>query len=237
MQLQSGAKVETASGDTVGHLDRVVIDPRTKEITHLVVRKGLLFRTDKVISMDFIAVTDSDRVVLRDNTPDLDRLPDYEETHYVAADERAWIERGDAGPGVGSSILGTSDVPPGGAAPPVFWYPPAITGYPGFHGMTAVTQAEPGLTTVETERNIPDHTVALKEGARVKSIDGQHVGDLARLFVDPESGRATHFLISQGLLLRTQKVVPVAWVLDVGEDTVQLAVSSELLQSLSDYQD
>jgi sporulation protein YlmC with PRC-barrel domain len=40
MQFKGGADVLTASNDTVGKVDRVVLDPRTKQVTHLVVRKG-----------------------------------------------------------------------------------------------------------------------------------------------------------------------------------------------------
>jgi hypothetical protein len=43
--------------------------------------------------------------------------------------------------------------------------------------------------------------------------------------------------LSQGMLLKKHKVVPAAWILDVGEDAVHLAVSSELLKGLRDYEE
>ena len=42
MQFKQGATVSTYDGKNVGHVDRVVLNPKTKEVTHIVVRKGLL---------------------------------------------------------------------------------------------------------------------------------------------------------------------------------------------------
>ena len=68
------------------------------------------------------------------------------------------------------------------------------------------------------------------------SSDDEHVGDVERLFVDPDSNRATHFLVSQGLLFKEQKLVPADWVRSVEEDKVRLAVPSRLLERLPDYE-
>jgi len=42
-------------------------------------------------------------------------------------------------------------------------------------------------------------------------------------------------VISQGLLLKERKLVPVRWVDVVGEDEVHLAVGSRLLDELREY--
>lgn len=47
MQFKDGANVYTADGHTVGSIDRVVIDPRTNEVTHVVVRRRLFFTEDQ----------------------------------------------------------------------------------------------------------------------------------------------------------------------------------------------
>jgi len=39
MQFKENAEVVTSSGDKVGRIDRVVIDPKSNELTHLVVKK------------------------------------------------------------------------------------------------------------------------------------------------------------------------------------------------------
>ncbi len=42
MQFKRGAEGFTADGRKVGGIDRVVIDPRTREVSHVVIRKGFL---------------------------------------------------------------------------------------------------------------------------------------------------------------------------------------------------
>ena len=68
------------------------------------------------------------------------------------------------------------------------------------------------------------------------SSDGEHVGDVERLFVEPESNKATHFIISQGVFFKDRKMVPAHWVRTVGEDKVHLSVTAELLEQLPSYE-
>ncbi len=88
----------------------------------------------------------------------------------------------------------------------------------------------------ETERNIPEGTVPLKEGAHVISSDGQHVGNVEKVLTDSAADRATHFIISQGLLFKAHKLVPTTWVGEISEDQVRLRVDAELLEDLREYQ-
>ena len=44
MQFKQGAEVFSSNGERVGTIHRTVIEPDTREITHLVIQKGLLFR-------------------------------------------------------------------------------------------------------------------------------------------------------------------------------------------------
>ena len=68
------------------------------------------------------------------------------------------------------------------------------------------------------------------------SSDGEHVGDVERLFVDSDSNRATHFVIAEGLLFKERKLIPANWVRSIEEDKVHLAVPSRVLERLPAYQ-
>src|SRR5690606_28706284 len=83
MQIREGVQVFTDDGDRVGVVDRVVVDPASKDVTHLVVRKGVLFIEDKVIPMDKVHIVLEDRVTLREDVGDLNELPDFEESYFV----------------------------------------------------------------------------------------------------------------------------------------------------------
>jgi sporulation protein YlmC with PRC-barrel domain len=222
MQFKQGANVFTSDGQKVGEIDRVVIDPKTDEITHVVVEKGFLLTVDKVVPVSLIGPATEERVTLRENAGDLEALPDFEERHYVLLDEEK-----------------VRNVSSRGYSRSLHWYPPVGTmwwhnggylGYPGFFGYPVPP------FVVETERHIPKGTVALKEGAKVLSSDGEHVGDVEAVLTDPEEDRATHLVISQGLLLKERKLVPSSWISTVMADEVRLAVGSHLIEGLREYE-
>ncbi|MBN2390589.1 MAG: PRC-barrel domain-containing protein, partial [Anaerolineae bacterium] len=49
MEFIKNAPVFTATHERVGHVDRVVINPQTEEVTHIVIRKGFIFAENKVL--------------------------------------------------------------------------------------------------------------------------------------------------------------------------------------------
>jgi hypothetical protein len=90
-------------------------------------------------------------------------------------------------------------------------------------------------STIEVLQNIPDNTVALKENARVTSIDDQHVGKIERIFIEPKNKRVTHFLISHGVLTTERRVIPALWVTNIEENEVQLGVEYSVIKRLPLY--
>lgn len=218
MRFVHDATVKSADGKDVGHLDRVVMDPRTNEITHLIVRKGWLFTEDKVVPIDLIARSTEDAVTLRSAAGDLENLADYQETHYWPADQ-APLDDGNV-----------RVVPPSAYAPAFYWYPP-FGGVAPF--ATTGLYGEPEVMTTQT--NVPEGNIALKDGAKVMDRDDDHVGNVEQVLTDGQADRATHFVVSQGLLLKTRKVVPLQWVRSYEADRVNLAVDKDFLDRLPEY--
>jgi hypothetical protein len=110
------------------------------------------------------------------------------------------------------------------------WYPPAGLAEPRLQGYPICPYV------VKTERQIPEGTVALEEGAKVIGSDGEHVGNIERIFTDSQENRATHLLIEEGFILKEKKLVPTNWINLVFEDEVHLSVGSEHVDSLPEYQ-
>ena len=204
MEFKENAEIVTAENKKVGHLARVVLDPRTKEVSHLIVRQGFFFTEDKVVPLSLVAATTDERVVLRQDAGDLEALPEYNEEQFVPLDE---VEQSRLN---AASIYGV----------PLYPY----MGYP-----------IPTLQQIEVEPNIPDNTVALAEGAKVFSADGEHVGDVDRILTDTETDRVTHLVISQGLILKERKLLPIAWVSLIKPDELYLAVGTTMVESLRPY--
>jgi uncharacterized protein YrrD len=222
MQFRKGANVYTWNNRKVGDIERVVIDPSDREVTHVVVDKGFLFGVDKVVPVSLIDTATEDRVTLREDAGDLQDLPVFEETHYVHADE-----------------VDDEAEPAPEDARASYWYPPMHTawwapaGYLGYPGTFGYPQPP---YIIQTERHIPEGTVALKEGAHVISRDGEHVGDLEEIFTDPQADRATHLLLSEGFLLKERKLVPTNWIERVDEDEIHLSVHSQVVEGLREYE-
>lgn len=215
MRLVKGADIYSSRGEKLGTLDRVIIDPNTREVTHIVVEKGFLFTTNKVVSMDNVDPGAEGNITLRTSEQDLNKFQDFEESEYVSLD--------------------ATDYPEGeGNVTPSYWYPPVNVAW-WRTGMHMPYPAMP-VYTLSTRQNIPEGTVAMQEGAKVVSRDDKHVGNIEQLIVDSEDNRVTHFVISEGLLFKERKLIPVLWISNIEENEVRLSVSSGTLERLPAHQ-
>jgi len=212
MLFKQGVDVFSSDNEKIGTLDRVVMDPKTKEVTHIIVREGFLFTEDKVVPMDLVGSVTDERISLQGSKEHLDELPEYEETHYIPRDATV------------DDDMST-----------LYWNPPVYAGggYSGY-GQYPVVYPQ-SLYIRRTEKNIPEGMVALAEGAKVLAEDGEHVGNIETLITDPKDERVTHLVISSGLLMKERKIIPSHWLGTVAEDEVHLAVDSRLLERLPEY--
>lgn len=221
MEFREGTDVLTASGEKAGDLERVVIDPGTRQVTHLVVGKGFLFTESRVLPIEVIDSADDKRVLLKPTVDeDLDQWPIFEETYTIPIEEAGAYER----------IEGTNRPPLVRPAPAYYWYPPVGAAYAGNLAMPYY----PG-TVVEVERNVPQGSAALEEGAAIYSADDEHVGSVERVFTDSETDTVTHFLISRGFLFKHYKLIPANWIADASDDKIHLSVTRDVLERLPDY--
>lgn len=185
MRLVKGADVYSAKGEKLGSLSRVIIDPNTRKVSHLVVEKGLLFTTNKLIPMSRVNPLNEEMIVLN-SADEAEEYQDFEESHFVS------LEPGEY---------------PSGEIATSYWYPP--TDFAWWRtGLQTVYPPMPAYT-IRTTQNIPDGTVALEEGAKVLSADDKDVGNIEQLIVDPQDKRVTHFVVSEGLFFKERRLIPV----------------------------
>jgi uncharacterized protein YrrD len=217
MRLTKGADVYSAEGEKLGTIDRVILDPKTKEVTHIVISKGLLFTTNKIVAMDAVDQNVTDKVTLRSPKQSLNDFQDFEETHYVNLDQEDYPEA----PGVPAS----------------YWYPPLNLAWwrAGGTDNPIMYPAQP-VYVARTKQNIPEGTVALEEGAKVASADHKHIGNIKELVVDPQDNRVTHIVLNEGILFKERKLIPVTWISEIDEDEIHLSVDSHTLDRLPAYQ-
>lgn len=205
MRFFKGSDVLTSDGEKIGTVDRVIIDPADKEISHIVVGEGMFFATGKVIPIEMVASTTKDEVRLEKEVDELDSLPVFEEAQFVQLSEAEQpFQDVDA----------------------LYWYPPVG----GWWNMGNILGYAMPQYVLKAERNIPEDAVALEEGANVITQDGEHVGHIEK--VETEEDRVTHLVISAGLLFKEQKTIPSQWIQEVRENEVLLSVDSETLENL-----
>lgn len=204
MRFQRNAHVLDANAREIGKLNRVVVDTKTREVTHVVVRKGSLFKKeDKLIPIGMVAETVKDQVLLSPDAGDAERLPLFEETQFVSE------SRGSEAPAVQPTIM------PGGGA-----------------GSVAVVSDPVKPVVTETVQNIPRGTVAMKEGARVVTAEGQEVGKVEQVRAGPETDRMTDLLVSSGgMFTREEALIPADLVKSIDEDEVRLHVNKASLEN------
>lgn len=215
MQLKKGADVFSSAGEKIGSLDRVVINPETKDVTHLVVEKGVLFTTNKVIPIEYVNQEVGDRIALEKTAQELETLPSYDPNTYINLDKTDYPDE--------EQKLET-----------VYWYPPLHHYWWTTGGDSPTWYPKPKF--VKTEDLLPEGTIALEEGAKVVSKDGKHIGSLEQVIVETAEHRATHNVVSEGVLFKERKLVPTIWITDVDEDQVTLSVQSDLIERLPEYE-
>ncbi len=214
MQFKKNCDVVTHDKNIVGRIDRVVIDPATDEVSHLVVKKGILFTEDKVVPITDIETTGEKTTILK-KTAEPDDYPVFDETHYIP---NAGVEDFDR--------RQTDE------ARQLLWYHAAVKA-PYLKSSPYPSDHKP-LYYKKTHRNIPDDAVALEEGADVRDADGKHLGTIEDIYAEPETFTITHLLVSTGMIKKNRKLVPVNWIKGIVEDAVLLHINSRVFESLPD---
>lgn len=216
MQFKRDVPVFSAEGKRIGAVSRVVIDPRTDGVTHLVLTKtsipDAVFENDKVLPVAFVQEAGEERITLGEEAPAWDALQNFKETLYIARREEE-----------NRAIAPTY-------ARRYYWYPfsdtksadPEHLVYPHTQLYTA------------TQENIPPGNIALQEGAQVISADERALGYVSRVFADAETGKVTHFAVREN---ESEWIIPAWWVKRFQELAVKLAVEERIIKKLNSVRD
>lgn len=214
MNFSDETTVMTADGEKVGTVDELVIDPRSQDVTHIVVEKGFLFSEDRVIPVENLRQADEETIVLREGTQGLEEFPAYEQSYFVS------YQRDSLAPQWGNW-----------AGSPLFYYPPVGARPYSFH--TGYPNAGAGV--VEREgKSVPHQSVMVDEGTKVVTSDGEHAGDVEKTYTD-DDGNVTHILISKGLIFSTERLIPVDWVTQMEDNSIKLNVTSDVVEDLPEH--
>lgn len=222
MQVKLGATVVSSDGQNIGAVDRLVIDPVSRQLLSMVVRQGRWLTEERIIGRQFvddIGVNGSVRITLPADK--VDTLPQFAKAQFITP-QANWdsvlyprVGSGNmAGLGISSSFAATSSVVkasgPGGGS--ISDLPGDLIGAGGY-----------GQVNFEQISNLPSDALLIDSGTDVLDRDEKKVGEIDD-FTYNAAGEITGFRVRGGLFGRRRMAIPVSAVAGASLKRVRLNI-------------
>ena len=208
MDIPINAEVYCTDG-LCGRSTRLVIDPKTADVTHLVVKEHRFPHTEFLVPLDNVAASTIQRIDLHCRVDELARFQPLDEVEYMTLDQ--------AGGDVRESMreLASEETI-------IF---PYFTSDP--------EPLSPGDTIIRVRHEmLPPGELAIQRGAEVIATDGR-IGRVDDLEVDPQNGHITHMRLLEGHLWgKKHVIIPVSEILRIEEDRIYLKLGKEQVETL-----
>jgi sporulation protein YlmC with PRC-barrel domain len=204
-----GVRAECSDG-YCGQLSRMMTDPATRKITHLVIKPQHRRGSDRLVPIELVDMTAND-ISLRCTLAEFDELPPAEEVDLAEGDEYG------GGYGGAESVQGYGDV--GGMGVGGSASGTAIGGSLGHHVRTV------------THHVVPMGEAELRPGEHVHAVDGE-IGQVLGFIVDPADQRVTHVVLKEGHLWgRREVAIPISAVTAIDEG-IRLNMTKKQVEDL-----
>lgn len=206
-EYKIGAEVLTGDG-ACGKLNRVVVDPVARTLTHLVVTPSDHWEIARLVPIDLVASAGPE-IKLSCTAAEFEALEDAEETHFLAE---------------------TEGEPLGYRAEEAYAWPYYGLGM-GMGAGVASMGVGSGPLPITYDRVPPDE-VEVRRGEQVHATDGD-IGHLQGLVIDPSDHHVTHVLLQEGHLWgKRQIAIPITAVTGVDPDGVRLSLTKDQVRDL-----
>ena len=193
-----GARASCSDGHC-GEVKRLVFDPATETVTHLVIQHGHRPEAGRIVPAHLAETTDGE-IRLRCTLAEFDKLDHAEEREIADAADQHAGSGGLLGDGLAYSVSGDALAPGGGGLMDIGPMPPPR------HRRTMI------------EDVVPLGEDQLRPGDPVHAVDGE-IGRVQGFLVNPGDGRVTHVLLQEGHLWgRKEVAIPITAVtrVDIG---------------------
>jgi sporulation protein YlmC with PRC-barrel domain len=211
-----GAEVSCSDG-AVGKVNRVVVDPVAKALTHLVVEPGFRQGPSRLVPLDLVVGGGGGGgggIRLSCTKAEFENLEPAEETKFIPRT----TSFGSFGPG---DVLSWPYYGEGGVGD--------LDGVGGAGGMGA-ERGSPVSRKI-TYDTVPVGEVGVRRGQPVLATDGA-IGKVQGLVIHPDSGHVTHVLLQEGHLWgRKEVAIPISAV-DTTVDGTQLKIAKQDVENL-----
>jgi sporulation protein YlmC with PRC-barrel domain len=209
-QFTIGSEVQCSDG-VCGELRRVVVDPVSRTLTHLVVEPKHQQRAGHLVPVELVD-PEARELVLQCTTAEFEALQDAEETRFLPGANGEW--------GYEQEQMLSWPYYNLGAGP---------NGLPTGAGAVDVdTTPDPMVASYE---RVPAGEVQVRRGEHVFATDGA-IGRIQGLVVDPTDHHVTHVLLDKGHLWGQKRVaIPIGSVLNV-DDGVRVSLTKDQVRDL-----
>jgi uncharacterized protein YrrD len=208
MDIQLDAPVVSRDGADLGKIEKVIFDPQSGQTKSIVVRKGMILARDVAIPTEHIRVAAPTRVELDMSKQEIEALPDFVEADY------SW--------------------PPQNWVAPYAWPAGAVLWPMAYPATTPVSG--PADEELERARQRDVQNAIIGHGAEVVAIDGEKVGSVENMMVDPATHKPSRVILRRGVLFKEDVELPGDWVSSVDDEKVVLNVDKVTVEQLAKHQ-
>ena len=204
-----GARASCSDGHC-GELSRMITDPATRKITHLVIKPEHRRQSDRLVPLKLVDMTAGD-IRLRCTLAEFDELQPAEEIDLAEGDDYG------GGYGAAESVQGYGNV-----------------GSMGVGGSSSGMGI--GASLGHHVRTVTQHVVPMGEaelcpGESVHAVDGE-IGEVLGFIVDPDDQQVTHVLLKEGHLWgRKEVAIPISAVTAIDEG-IRLNLTKQQVEAL-----
>ena len=203
-----GVSAECSDGHC-GQLSRIITDPATRRITHLVIKPGHR-KSDRLVPVELVDMA-ADDISLRCTLAEFEELQPAEEIDLVEGDEYG------GGYGDAESVQSYGDVGGMGVGGSASGRP--IGASLGHHVRTV------------THHVVPMGEAELRPGEHVHAVDGE-IGEVLGFIVNPDDQRVTHVVLKEGHLWgRREVAIPISAVTAIDEG-IRLNITKKQVEEL-----
>lgn len=186
-----------------GHSSAIVLNPETKEVTHLAVRTKGFLNDEYLVPLDLVVGTASDRISLSCSLAELAEMPPFERTVFIGIDGNEINDDE-----MNAALMSSYAFVPGGEYPGQV-YPPTLQ-----------------------EEQLPIGELSIHPGTDVVATDGK-VGEFHEFVVDAETDRITHLVLREGHLWGKKDVtIPLDQIARIEANAVHLKLDKAAVERL-----
>ena len=228
MQIPMNAKVECKDG-AAGHTAAIIFDPRTQQVTHVVVKGSGSLIGEYLVPVGEIDKSGQHAITLLWSLSQLADAPRFDRVIAVGGadgSDDGSDEGSDEGSDQSGSVL-VGAAMTGAAMTGAAMYMP----YAGIDLLDDTVAPPPAYVEIE---QTPGSEMAVHLGAHVEAADGR-VGTVDEFVIDRKSGAVTHIVLRHGHLWGKREIlVPVHDIDHIKDDTVYLNLDKHAVAELPD---